>query len=90
MWHDGANASRLPSLLPNAPFTLYHTVLLATGIALVLAVASIVGIGLKITVAKRRPHDAIDNLNTRVNAWWGICIAWAWRSWRAKEGAPGP
>ena len=75
MWHDGANASRLPSLLPNAPFTLYHTVLLATGIALVLAVASIVGIGLKITVAKRRPHDAIDNLNTRVNAWWGICIA---------------
>ena len=68
MWHDGANASPFPSLLPNASFTLYYTVLLTTGIALVLAVASIIGIGLKITVAKRRRHDAIDNLNTRVNA----------------------
>ena len=29
------------------------------GIALVLAVASIIGLGLKLTVAKRQPHDAI-------------------------------
>jgi len=61
--------------LPNGSFTLYYTVLLTTGIALVLAVASIIGFGLKITVAKRQPHGAIDNLNTRVNAWWGICVA---------------
>jgi phosphatidate cytidylyltransferase len=60
--------------LPSASFTLYYTFLLTAGIALVLAVASIIGIGLKITVAKRQPHDTIDNLNTRVNAWWGICI----------------
>ena len=60
--------------MPHASFTLYYTFLLTTGIALVLAVASIIGLGLKITVAKRRPHEAIDNLNTRVNAWWGICL----------------
>jgi phosphatidate cytidylyltransferase len=25
-------------------------------------------------VAKRQPHGAIDNLNTRVNAWWVMSI----------------
>jgi len=55
---------------PNAPFVLQHTLLLAAGITLVLALASVIGLGLKITVAKRQPHGAIDNLNTRVNAWW--------------------
>ena len=74
LWHDGANASLLPSPLPSASFTLYYTFLLTAGIALVLAVASIIGLGLKITVAKRQPHDAIDNLNSRGNAWWGICL----------------
>ena len=51
-----------------------HTFILTTGIALVLALASVIGLGLKIAVAKRQPHGAIDNLNTRVNAWWVICI----------------
>ena len=59
---------------PTASFALQHTFLLTTGIALVLALASVIGLGLKITVAKRQPHGAIDNLNTRVNAWWAICI----------------
>jgi len=55
--------------------TQQHTFILTTGIALVLALASIIGLGLKIAVAKRQPHGAIDNLNSRVNAWWVICIA---------------
>ena len=50
----------------------HHAVLVAAGIASVLIVASIVGGGLKITVAKGEPHATIDNLNARVNAWWII------------------
>ena len=60
--------------LPSAPFTQQHTFMLAAGITLVLALASVIGFGLKITVAKRQPHGAIDNLNTRVNAWWVMSI----------------
>ena len=60
--------------MPNASFALQHTFLLTTGIGLVLALASAIGLGLKITVAKRQPHCAIDNLNARVNAWWVMAI----------------
>ena len=60
--------------LPTTPFTQQHTFILAAGITLVLALASVIGFGLKITVAKRQPHGAIDNLNTRVNAWWVMSI----------------
>jgi len=60
--------------LPSAPFTQQHSFILAAGITLVLALASVIGFGLKITVAKRQPHGAIDNLNTRVNAWWVMSI----------------
>ena len=60
--------------LPSAPFTQQHTFILAAGVTLVLALASAIGIGLKIAVAKRQPHGAIDNLNTRVNAWWVMSI----------------
>lgn len=45
-------------------------VTLAAGIGGALALASLVGYALKLSVAKRRPHGVIDNLNTRVNAWW--------------------
>jgi len=61
--------------MPTGLFTQPHTIVLTTGIALVLALASVIGLGLKIAVAKRQPHGAIDNLNSRVNAWWAICIA---------------
>jgi len=40
------------------------------GVAAVLVVASIVGQVLKRRVAKGQPHEAIDNLVARVNAWW--------------------
>ena len=49
-----------------------HAVMLAAGIAGVLVLASLVGLALKINVAKGRPHGVIDNLNTRVNAWWAM------------------
>ena len=60
--------------VPTTPFTEQHTFILATGITVVLALASAIGLGLKITVAKRQPHGGIDNLNTRVNAWWAMAI----------------
>jgi len=60
--------------VPTTPFTEQHTFILATGITVVLALASAIGLGLKITVAKWQPHGAIDNLNTRVNAWWAMAI----------------
>jgi phosphatidate cytidylyltransferase len=40
------------------------------GIAAVLVVASVIGQVLKRRVAKGQPHEAIDNLVARVNAWW--------------------
>src|SRR5436190_6972698 len=49
-----------------------QALMVAAGIAAVLVFASIVGLALKIGVAKGRPHVVIDNLNTRVNAWWAM------------------
>lgn len=40
------------------------------GVAAVLVVASVISQVLKLRVAKGQPHDAIDNLVARVNAWW--------------------
>jgi phosphatidate cytidylyltransferase len=62
------------SFVYTTPFTEQHTFILAMGITIVLALASVIGLGLKITVAKRQPHGGIDNLNTRVNAWWAIAL----------------
>ncbi len=45
---------------------------LIAGIATVLMVASVSGRVLKVTLARRRPHAAIDNLNSRIDAWWVI------------------
>lgn len=47
-----------------------HALMLAGGIAGVLVLATLVGVALKMTVAKGQHHGVIDNLNTRVNAWW--------------------
>ena len=69
-----ATRKRPLSLVPTTPFTDQHTLVLATGITVVLAVASAIGFGLKLMVAKRQPHGGIDNLNTRINAWWVIVI----------------
>jgi phosphatidate cytidylyltransferase len=51
-----------------------HTFLLAAGVFGVLALASVVGLVLKMTVASGGPHVAIDNLNARVKAWWLMVV----------------
>ena len=51
-----------------------HTFLLAAGVIGVLALASAVGLVLKMTLASGGPHAAIDNLNARVKAWWLMVV----------------
>jgi phosphatidate cytidylyltransferase len=43
---------------------------LSAGIGATLVLASTVALVLKQTVAKGQPHQVIDNLNARINAWW--------------------
>jgi phosphatidate cytidylyltransferase len=40
----------------------------------VLLVASLIGWTLKVTVAKNQTHGVIDNLNTRIKAWWVMVL----------------
>jgi phosphatidate cytidylyltransferase len=54
-----------------------QALMLAAAVAGVLVLATLVGFALKIAVAKGRPHGVIDNLNTRVNAWWVMCALFA-------------
>src|SRR5262245_43718244 len=46
------------------------TMALFGGVAGVLILASAIGALLKWRFAPDRPHSVIDNLNSRVNAWW--------------------
>jgi len=52
-------------------FPLNPAILLAFGIGGVLIVASATGVALRWSVARNAPHPVIDNLITRINAWWG-------------------
>jgi phosphatidate cytidylyltransferase len=47
---------------------------LFAGIGVVLLVASLVGWTLKVVVARKQAHGVIDNLNTRIKAWWVIVL----------------
>lgn len=47
-----------------------HTFLLLVGVVGILMLATTVGIALKVAIAHGAPHTAIDNLNSRVKAWW--------------------
>lgn len=51
------------------------TMRLLGGLALVLLLASSVGLVLKHAVARGQPHATIDNLNQRINAWWVMVAA---------------
>jgi phosphatidate cytidylyltransferase len=51
-----------------------ETLLLFTGMVIVLIAATAIGWALKRFVAKGGPHAAIDNLNARVKAWWVMVI----------------
>lgn len=47
---------------------------LVAGIAAVLLVASLTGWLLRMTLARGQAHALIDNLNSRIQAWWAIAI----------------
>ena len=47
-----------------------QTLWLFAGTAVVLVIASLVGWILKVRVARDQPHSTIDNLNSRIKAWW--------------------
>ena len=49
-----------------------QTISLFAGVAAVLTVASIVGYTLHRRYRARGPHPAIDNLNSRIRAWWAM------------------
>ncbi len=51
-----------------------QTISLFAGIGVVLLVASLIGWTLKVTVAKGQSHGVIDNLNTRIKAWWAMVL----------------
>jgi len=59
-------------MLPATPYG--QALVLTGGILGILVVASVVGAILKITVARGNPHPVIDNLNSRVWAWWVMAI----------------
>ncbi len=47
-----------------------QTLWLFAGTAVVLVIASLIGWILKLRVARNQPHGTIDNLNSRIKAWW--------------------
>lgn len=51
-----------------------QTIGLFAGIGIVLLVASLIGWTLKVTVARNQSHGVIDNLNTRIKAWWAMVL----------------
>src|SRR6266508_1693555 len=52
-----------------------HTSVLVAGILGVLVFASVVGLALKVRIARGAPHAVIDNLNARIKAWWMMTAA---------------
>ena len=51
-----------------------QTLGLFAGIGIVLLVATLIGYVLKVSIAHGQPHGTIDNLNTRIRAWWVMVI----------------
>jgi phosphatidate cytidylyltransferase len=56
------------------------------GIFAVLALASLIGAILKHRIAPNGPHSVIDNLNSRINAWWAMILLIAVAIWFGKGG----
>lgn len=48
---------------------------LTLGIAAVLSIASLIAHLLRLRLAARKPHPTIDNLNSRIKAWWMIALS---------------
>jgi len=70
----------------NAMTTQQQTVGLFAGIGVVLVVASVIGYVLKASVAHGRPHGVIDNLNTRIKAWWAMVLVTGFAFLFGREG----
>ncbi len=56
------------------------------GIFAFLAIASIIGALLKFRLAPNAPHDAIDNLNARIKAWWAMILLIGGAVWIGRGG----
>lgn len=51
-----------------------------------LLLSGLIGAGLKLRVARGEPHAAIDNLNSRVTAWWWMVLTLAFAFWVGETG----
>lgn len=56
------------------------------GIFALLTVASLIGAGLKWRLSPAAPHPVIDNLNTRIKAWWAMILLIGAAIWAGKGG----
>lgn len=57
-----------------SPAAQAQTLLLFEGIGGALLVASLIGFLLKLKVGFATPHSVIDNLNSRIKAWWAMVV----------------
>jgi len=68
------------------PFPSLYALPIFAGAVAVLTVASIVGWVLKLRLAPESPHAVIDNLNSRIRAWWWMVAVLAAAFWIGKGG----
>lgn len=68
------------------PFPSLYALPIFAGAVAVLTVASIVGWVLKLRLAPEEPHAVIDNLNSRIRAWWWMVAVLATAFWIGKAG----
>ncbi len=70
----------------NNPFPTMYALPIFAGAAAVLIVASVIGLILKLRFAPEQPHGVIDNLNSRIRAWWWMVGVLAVAFWLGKSG----
>jgi phosphatidate cytidylyltransferase len=68
------------------PFPSMYALPIFAGAAAVLLVASVIGWMLKLRFAPEQPHAVIDNLNSRIRAWWWMVGVLAAAFWFGKSG----
>ena len=68
------------------PFPSMYALPIFAGAVAVLIVASVIGLILKLRFAPEEPHGVIDNLNSRIRAWWWMVGVLAAAFWLGKGG----
>lgn len=68
------------------PFPSMYALPIFAGAVAVLIVASVIGWILKLRYAPEEPHGVIDNLNSRIRAWWWMVGILAAAFWLGKGG----